>query len=63
VTHGFQVGPPILGPAWIQNHHRLLGDGNAAGGPFPTTTGLRLARFFLPLLQAVLGMGSHRVIW
>jgi hypothetical protein len=35
-----------------------LGDGKAAGGPFPAATGLGLAVFFFPLFKPMLGVGS-----
>jgi len=62
VTHGFPVGPPILGLAWTQNQHRLLGGGNAASRAFPATTGLGFAGFFLPLFQPTLGTGHDPAI-
>ena len=41
---------------------RLLGDGNAASGPFPTTTGLGFTGFFFPLFQPMLGMDGNPAI-
>jgi len=48
--------------AQTQKHHRLLGGGKAAGGPFPTATGLSLTEFFFPLLQPMLRMVGQPTI-